>query len=174
MKGYSRRPAQVGVRTYESGSGRVTELVARPLCNLCFPELSGFIQPLAGEYAGWRTALEPVRFFAGYGVETGLLIDCLERFGLDAMEQVDLARRVHRNQSLEALSKMAFAIIQVALLQLCDQGRLQFAAQLSENLKLLRFGAGRLTLDIQEIHEPERPPMITLPQYQARRVEVGR
>lgn len=69
---------------------------------------------------------------------------------------------------------MAVAIIQVALRRLRDQGRLQFAAQLSESLKLIRFDAGRLTLDVQEIHELERPPMITLPEYQARRVEVGR
>jgi len=173
VKGYYRRPLQIGDHTYETGGGRVTELVARPLLNLFFPELSGFIQPLAGEYAGWRTALEQLPFFTGYGVETGLLIDCLERFGLDAMGQVDLERRIHRNQALEALSKMSFAIIQIALRRLRDQGRLQLATDFSESLKLIRVEAGRLALDVQEIREAERPPMITLPEYRMRRVEAG-
>ncbi len=63
------------------GGGRVTELMARPLINLFFPELSGIIQPLAGEYAGRRALLESVPFYTGYSVEIGLLIDILEAPG---------------------------------------------------------------------------------------------
>ena len=62
VKGYYQRPiVERGVLT-EGGGGRVTELVARPLINL-FPELSGLIQPLAGEYAGRRSLLESIPFF---------------------------------------------------------------------------------------------------------------
>ena len=82
------------------GGGRVTELMARPLINLFFPELSGMIQPLSGEYAGRRALLESVPFFTGYGVEIGLLIDILDAAGLSAIGQVDLERRIHRNQPL--------------------------------------------------------------------------
>jgi glucosyl-3-phosphoglycerate synthase len=84
VKGFYRRPLRVGDRM-QSGGGRVTELTARPLLNLFYPELSGVIQPLAGEYGGRRTALEELPFFSGYGVETGLLIEVFERFGLPAI-----------------------------------------------------------------------------------------
>ena len=73
-----------------------------------FPRLAGFIQPLSGEGAGRRTAFEKIPYFTGYGVETAMLIDMRKKFGLRAMAQVDLLRRVHRNQSLASLSRMAF------------------------------------------------------------------
>ena len=97
---------------HASGGGRVTELTARPLLNLFYPELSGLIQPLSGEYAGRRSALENAVFFSGYGVEVGLIIDILGQCGLGAIAQVDLMERIHHNQDLEALSKMSFTIIQ--------------------------------------------------------------
>ena len=56
VKGYYQRPIVEGGVLKEGGGGRVTELVARPLINLFYPELSGMIQPLAGEYAGRRRA----------------------------------------------------------------------------------------------------------------------
>ncbi|MBV9790989.1 MAG: glucosyl-3-phosphoglycerate synthase, partial [Chloroflexi bacterium] len=89
-KGFYRRPIKNGAQIMETGGGRVTELTARPLFNLFYPELSGFIQPLAGEYAGRRAVLERQPFFTGYGVETGLLIDLLHDIGLEGMAQVDL------------------------------------------------------------------------------------
>ena len=103
VKGYYQRPIVEAGVLREGGGGRVTELVARPLINLFFPELSGFIQPLAGEYAGRRSILEQIPFFTGYAVEIGHLIDVAERSGLDGLGQVDLERRVHRNQELEGL-----------------------------------------------------------------------
>jgi len=118
VKGYYRRPLKVGVKMQAGGGGRVTELTARPLLNLFYPELSGVVQPLSGEYGGRRTALEQATFFSGYGVETGLLIDIYERYGLGAIAQVDLLERIHHNQPLEALSKMSFAIIQAVMRKL--------------------------------------------------------
>ena len=90
VKGFYRRPLKVDNKLQAGGGGRVTELTARPLLNLFFPELSGIIQPLSGEYGGRRTALEQLAFSSGYGVEIGLLIDIFEKFGLDALAQVDL------------------------------------------------------------------------------------
>ena len=75
VKAYYQRPIVEGGLLKEGGGGRVTELVARPLINLFFPELSGYIQPLAGEYAGRREHLEQIPFFTGYAVEIGHLID---------------------------------------------------------------------------------------------------
>ena len=151
------------------GGGRVTELVARPLLNLFYPELSGFVQPLAGEYAGRREALEAVPFFAGYGVEIGLLIDLWSRFGLRAMGQVDLEERVHRNQSLMALSKMAFEIIQVIMQRVGRARGVALVSELNKSMKLVRYAREEFQLDVADIRVRERPPIITIPEYRAQR-----
>jgi glucosyl-3-phosphoglycerate synthase len=165
VKGFYRRPLRVSDKVQAGGGGRVTELTARPLLNLFYPELSGIIQPLSGEYAGRRSALEQVPFFSGYGVETGLLIDVFERFGLSAVAQVDLLERIHHNQPLEALSKMSFAIIQAVIRKL--EGRLGRALldEVNKSMKLIRYQAGDYHLDVEEIAERERPPMIAVPEY---------
>ncbi len=165
VKGFYRRPLKQGGRIVAGGGGRVTELTARPLLNLFFPELSGLIQPLSGEYAGRRQALERLPFFTGYGVETGLLIDLLEHYGLGAIAQVDLRERVHRNQPLQNLSKMAFAIIQVVVRRLEDRHKIRLLEDFNKTMNLIRYEMGRYWLEPQEIRERERPPMITLPEY---------
>ncbi len=165
VKGFYRRPLKQGNKIVAGGGGRVTELTARPLLNLFFPELSGLIQPLSGEYAGRRQALEQMPFFTGYGVETGLLIDMLEHFGLGAIAQVDLRERIHRNQSLQNLSKMAFAIIQVVIRRLEDRHKIRLLEEFNKTMNLIRYDMGRYWLEPQEIRERERPPMITVPEY---------
>jgi len=165
VKGYYQRPiVQDGVLR-EGGGGRVTELVARPLINLFFPDLSGFIQPLSGEYAGRRALLEQIPFFTGYAVEIGHLVDISERAGLDALGQVDLERRVHRNQELEGLSKMSFVILQAAMKRLEERRKARLFAELGSTMKLPRSGKGRLSLDVIELADMERPPMIRIPEY---------
>ena len=166
VKGFYRRPLRVGNKVQVGGGGRVTELAARPLLNLFYPELSGVIQPLSGEYAGRRELLEKVPFFSGYGVETGLLIEVLERHGLRALAQVDLMERIHHNQDLEALSKMSFAIIQTVLRKLETRYERAFIEDVNKTMKLIRYSRGDYFLDLEEVAELERPPMISLPEYQ--------
>lgn len=110
-KGFYERRDAVG----RSAGGRITELLTRPLVNLLFAELSGFIQPLGGEAAGRVTALREVPFQSGYGVELGLLIDLSARFGVNALAQVDLGSKAHRNRDLLALGSAAFEIARVAI-----------------------------------------------------------
>ncbi len=169
VKGFYRRPLKQGERMIAGGGGRVTELTARPLFNLFFPELSGLIQPLSGEYAGRREALERLPFFTGYGVETGLLIDILELYGLHAIAQVDLLERVHRNQPLSALSKMSFAIIQVVIKRLEERHKIHLLEDINKTMNLIRYEPGRYFLEPVEIREYERPPMLTIPEYRAKR-----
>jgi glucosyl-3-phosphoglycerate synthase len=165
VKGFYRRPLKVGDKIQAGGGGRVTELTARPLLNLFYPELSGVIQPLSGEYGGLRTALEQFSFFSGYGVEIGLLIDMLEKFGLNAIAQVDLQERIHHNQPLEALSKMSFAIIQAVIRKLESRYGQNFLENVNRTMKLIRYEEGSFMLDVEEIAERDRPPMIELPEY---------
>jgi glycosyltransferase involved in cell wall biosynthesis/nucleotide-binding universal stress UspA family protein len=169
VKGFYQRPLRVGRKLEARGGGRVTELVARPLLNLFFPELSGLIQPLAGEYAGRREALESVPFFAGYGVEIGLLIDILSKFGLSAIGQVDLEERVHRNQSLLALSKMAFEIIQVVMRRVGVDRGVELVNELNKSMKLIHYARDEFQLDVADIRALERPPMIEIPEYRRMR-----
>ncbi|HEY8800915.1 MAG TPA: glucosyl-3-phosphoglycerate synthase [Candidatus Limnocylindrales bacterium] len=169
VKGYYQRPIVEGGVLKEGGGGRVTELVARPLINLFYPELSGMIQPLSGEYAGRRALLEAIPFFTGYAVEIGHLIDAAERVGIEGLGQVDLERRVHRNQELEGLSRMSFVILQAVMKRLEERRKARLFAELGSTMKLPRSGRGRLSLEVIELADQERPPMIRIPEYLERR-----
>ncbi len=165
VKGFYRRPINLNGKIESSGGGRVTELTARPLLNLFYPELSGVIQPLSGEYGGRRSALEKMPFSSGYGVETGLLIDIFEKYGLNAIGQVDLLERVHHNQQLESLSKMAFSIIQTVVRRLERRYERNFLEDVNKTMKLIRYDKDVLYLDVNEIAELERLAMVDIPEY---------
>ncbi|MBX7161618.1 MAG: glucosyl-3-phosphoglycerate synthase [Acidimicrobiia bacterium] len=121
-KGFYRRPiVEADGSVTPSGGGRVTELVGRPLISLLFPALAGFVQPLAGEYAVRRDAVEAVPFAVGYGVEVGLLVDLWRRHGIDALAQVDLEERGHRHRPRRQLGLAAFEV-QHALLRRAAPG----------------------------------------------------
>lgn len=169
VKGFYQRPLKSGEALQAGAGGRVTELTARPLLNLFYPELSGVIQPLSGEYGGRRKALEQLSFFSGYGVEIGLLIDVFEKFGLAAVAQVDLLERIHHNQSLEALSKMSFAIQQAVFRRLETRYGRPILEDVNKSMKLIRYEEGSYRLQVEEVAERDRPPMIDLPEYHAAR-----
>ncbi|HWS47083.1 MAG TPA: glucosyl-3-phosphoglycerate synthase [Acidimicrobiia bacterium] len=145
-----------------TGGGRVTELVARPLISLLFPKLADIVQPLGGEYAARRRAVECVSFVEGWGVELGLLVDIVDRFGRDAVAQVDLGVREHRNRPLEELGPQALAVLATAL------RRAGVLALDAPSIELLH-GAPDGAIDAQPVEVRERPPMITIPGYRARR-----
>ena len=111
VKGFYRRPFRVGEVTVPDGGGRVTELTARPLLNLFYPDLAAVRQPLAGEIAARRELLEQLPFATGYGVDIGLLIDAYSLAGLDAIAQVDLDVRQNAHQPLRDLGPMAYAVL---------------------------------------------------------------
>ncbi len=118
VKGFYDRPLVEDDGSVTGYGGRVTELVARPLLNLHWPELAGLVQPLAGEWAGRRSLLESLPFPTGYGVEIAVLLDTLERHGAQAVAQVDLGRRTHHQQSQDALGVMAAEVMGTALIRL--------------------------------------------------------
>ena len=121
VKGFYRRPLRLETAQADTGGGRVTELLVRPLLAALRPELAGVVQPLGGEYAGTRELLEALPFAAGYGVEIGLLLDAHATRGLDALAQVNLGVRKHRNRSLLQLGVMARQILG-AVLARCAAG----------------------------------------------------
>jgi glucosyl-3-phosphoglycerate synthase len=122
VKGFYRRPLRLETTQADTGGGRVTELLVRPLLAALRPELAGVVQPLGGEYAGTRELLESLPFAAGYGVEIGLLLDTHAARGLDALAQVNLGVRKHRNRSLLQLGVMARQILASVLARCADSG----------------------------------------------------
>lgn len=166
VKGYYHRPLVAGGGVEPDGGGRVTELVARPLINLWWPELAGFVQPLAGEYAGRREVLERLPFAAHYGVEIGHLIDLLDLVGLDALAQVDLGERRHRHQDTQALGRMAAQIMLTVQDRLARHGRAVPARPPATTLA--QFGRGdsgdgvQRELVVTDLAQAERPPLASL------------
>lgn len=110
---YERKMNANNMKTNEGG--RVTEICARPLINLFYPMLSGFIQPLSGEYGGYTDVLKNVSFNSSYGVEMKLLIEIYTSFGLNCMGQVNLYEKEHDHQPLNALTKMSYTIMKTML-----------------------------------------------------------
>jgi glucosyl-3-phosphoglycerate synthase len=148
--------------------GRVTELVARPLLNLHWPQLAGFVQPLGGEYAARRTLLERLPFPVGYGVELGLLVDALHTVGLDALAQVDVGVRKHRHQDGQALGRMAAAIYRTAQLRL-SRGHL-VRPLLTQFERDEKADGGGFSPRTYAVDTEERPPMLEIAEYTHRQV----
>ncbi|WP_019874867.1 glucosyl-3-phosphoglycerate synthase [Sporichthya polymorpha] len=169
VKGLYDRPLTNGGSVLPAGGGRVTELVARPLLNLHWPELAGVVQPLAGEYAARRELLEQLPFPCGYGVEIALLVDTLALRGLDAIAQVDLGSRHHRHQDDAALGRMAAQIWQAASARF---GRsVPGRAHPAPPATLTQFTRidGEIEVATHDVTGRERPPVMTLPEYRAHR-----
>ena len=133
-KAFYDRPLESNGEVLRTGGARVTELVARPLLQLFYPELTGLIQPLSGEYAGYRDVLRSLPFFTGYGVEVGLLIDTAERYGADRIAQVDLGMRIHRNRPILDLGAAAFQVTTALLRKFDDLGRIKIPEDLPTEL----------------------------------------
>jgi glucosyl-3-phosphoglycerate synthase len=165
-KAFYDRPIAIGKsKIRPTGGGRVTELVIRPLFSLFFPELTQLIQPLSGEYAGFREVFERIPFPIGYGVETSMNMDIYEKWGLDVIAQVDLDRRIHRNQDTKALGRMAFAILKTFIHRKLRLGIIDLKYELFDEMIQYNLVNDRYRPDIYRIETHERPPIIEIPEY---------
>lgn len=154
------RPLRTAGHDHAAAGGRVTELLARPLLAAFWPELAWLAQPLSGEYAGDRALLASLPFVTGYGVELALLADIAHRFGADVIGQVDLEERIHRNQPLDALGRMAAEILQVAVTRLEASGRILLTERPSPLLpQPVRGPDGSLGLRESTVAWREMPPL---------------
>jgi glucosyl-3-phosphoglycerate synthase len=165
VKAFYKRPIRSASGLAASGGGRVTEILVRPLFSLLYPELAQLVQPLSGEYAGRRVILEQLPFSVGYGVEVGHLIDIYHNLGPQVIAQVDMDLRIHRNQSIEALSRMSFGILSTFIDRLERYGEAKILKELGARHIALADEGERLELLPTEIATTERPPMRTIDEY---------
>jgi phosphoserine phosphatase SerB len=94
------------VKSYFSRqAGRVTELVAKPLLSLLFPEMSRFSQPLSGMIGARKSWLKKIDFENDYGVDIGILLD-MHAMGA-RIKEVNIGYIENRMQTWEQLGKMS-------------------------------------------------------------------
>ncbi len=165
VKAYYERPLLLPGEEDEFGGGRVTEILVRPLFSAFFPELAKLYQPCSGECAGRRALLESLPFATGYGIETGMLIDIHSTRGQEVIAQVNLDKRVHRNQSTTALGKMGFEILHAFLSRLEALDRARFQQTLGGEYFKLTCSPSVYKLEDTPVQLSERPPMLSIPEY---------
>lgn len=165
VKAFYNRPFKSANNIAPAGGGRVTEILIRPLFSQFFPELTGIIQPLSGEYAGYRDILTEINFPIGYGVETGMLIDLHQKYGLDAIAQTNLDLRIHRNQNVLSLGKMSFGILQTFWNRLAKYKEQPLLTP--DSLTLCQMTSDKEDYDLiqHDIKEIERQPMSKVKEY---------
>jgi glucosyl-3-phosphoglycerate synthase len=165
IKGFYRRPVRVVNEFVEVGGGRVTELTARPLLNLWYPELGGLFQPLAGTIAARAAVLRELHFLTGYGVEIGHVIEYVRKYGIEGLAQSELGEVIHRNQPLEALSKMSFQVLE-AFFQL-SHGLLApgMADRMNGVLRQPFLSDTGFTLFQTRLGQEMRPPVSSVPPF---------
>ena len=165
-KAFYDRPIAIGKnKVRPTGGGRVTELIIRPLFSLYFPELTQVLQPLSGEYAGYREVFEKIPFPIGYGVETSMILDIYKKWGLDVIAQIDLEKRVHRNQDTQALGRMAFGILKTFLDRIEKLGMIDIKKDTLNEMIQFNLVGDRYMPDTYTIQGLERPPIIEVPEY---------
>ncbi len=153
VKGFFRRPFADEGQERPLDGGRVTELTARPLLSAFYPELAGFVQPLAGEVAARRSTFDRLPFATGYAIETSMLLHARDAVGIEAMAQVDLDVRRNYHQPLSKLGPMAYAVLRVILERLRGDGRLS-----DDHAPPLQTAEGQLI----QVELIERPPFASI------------
>jgi glycosyltransferase involved in cell wall biosynthesis len=169
VKGFYQRPLKMNGSYMKGEGGRVTEIMVRPMLNYHYPQLGKIFQPLSGEYAGRREVFENIPFFTGYGVESGMLIDIFERFGLDSIAQVNIRRRVHRNQPLSALSRMSFGILQAITKKLEFYGKIKVTSRPNKTYNQIDYINKEYIMAPMLLEEVERPQLIEVREYRSSR-----
>lgn len=104
------------------GGGRVTELTAKPMLKVFFPELAHFNQPLGGIIGARRSLLNQLTFEDGYGVDIGLLLDAWRNHA--KLMEIDIGHLEHDSQPLLDLTSMANEVSRVIYSRARESGRL--------------------------------------------------
>ena len=126
-------------------SGRVTELTAKPLLGFFFPELS-YEQPLSGQFAGKRSALNKIRFEKDYGVDVGIVLDA-DVHGIKILE-VDIGDICHDMSPLADLNKMANEVVRTIIDRAVEYGRVTMMDKLGNYIRMAIMGLSLIILGL--------------------------
>lgn len=126
-------------------SGRVTELTAKPLLGLFFPELD-YEQPLSGQFAGKRSALNKIRFEKDYGVDVGIVLDA-DVHGIKILE-VDIGDICHDMSPLADLNKMANEVVRTIIDRAVEYGRVTMMDKLGNYIRMAIMGLSLIILGL--------------------------
>ncbi len=171
VKAFYDRPLIQPGEYQEHGGGRVTEILVRPLLACFFPDLANVYQPCSGECAGRREVLESLSFCSGYGIETGMLIDIYLKYGPEAIAQVNLDQRIHRNQPTQSLGRMGFEILHAFMSRLENSDKVVLTEKMFENFWQLECSEESISLTDKAVQLHQRPPMQTIADY--RKIQNG-
>ncbi len=172
VKAFYQRPLKINGAYMKGEGGRVTEIMIKPMLNFYYPELSHIYQPLSGEYAGRKEVFERIPFFTGYGVEIGMLIDIYEKYGLESIAQVNIKRRVHRNQPLSALSRMSFGILQAIFKKLEAYDKLEIKIESNRTFNQIDYINKEYIMAPMKLEEHERSPLAEIEKYVIRKKKI--
>ena len=126
-------------------SGRVTELTAKPLLGFFFPELD-YEQPLSGQFAGKRSALNKIRFEKDYGVDVGIVLDA-DVHGIKILE-VDIGDICHDMSPLADLNKMANEVVRTIIDRAVEYGRVTMMDKLGNYIRMAIMGLSLIILGL--------------------------
>ena len=126
-------------------SGRVTELTAKPLLGFFFPELN-YEQPLSGQFAGKRSALNKIRFEKDYGVDVGIVLDA-DVHGIKILE-VDIGDICHDMSPLADLNKMANEVVRTIIDRAVEYGRVTMMDKLGNYIRMAILGLSLIILGL--------------------------
>lgn len=152
------RPFLTSDRSVSEEAGRLTQMTAKPLLEMFFPELTVFHQPLSGQFAARRSLLVELPYTTGYGVDIGLLLDAYGRLGLDGLAQVDIGTLVNRHRPVEELVVMATQVYEAVFLRLVEAGRLTSFSQ-----GAVTVPQGDDFVEREDLATSQRPPVASLP-----------
>jgi len=126
-------------------SGRVTELTAKPLLGFFFPELD-YEQPLSGQFAGKRSALNKIKFEKDYGVDVGIVLDA-DVHGIKILE-VDIGDICHDMSPLADLNKMANEVVRTIIDRAVEYGRVTMMDKLGNYIRMAIMGLSLIILGL--------------------------
>lgn len=122
--------------TFSRQAGRVTELVAKPLLSILFPELSDFKQPLSGMIASKKSILNQIHFQDDYGVDIGLLIDVFKANA--RVKEIFIGEIENKMKPWQELGKMSREVSQTILTKALKYPDKLFSLEEAETIQVIR------------------------------------
>ena len=122
--------------SFNRNAGRVTELVAKPLLSIFFPDLLRFSQPLSGMIAGQKSLFKQLDFRDDYGVDIGILID-MHLMNV-RMKEVEIGYLENKSKPWQALGRMSKEVAQTIIVKAASSKNPQYNFEVLGSMQEIR------------------------------------